>query len=107
MRETQEFSERREWRRALATARTLIDTYADSSEARSIRSQIETLEFNAGVETRQELEEQIKVFVGKGEFAEAVELANQVSVRYPDSPQADALRNQLPRLQDRIARTAG
>ena len=107
VRETQEFSERREWRRALATARTLIETYPDSPDARSIHSQIETLEFNAGVEIRQELEEQIKVLVGKGEFADAVELANQLIVRYPDSPQADALRNQLPRLRDRIARAAG
>lgn len=105
--QTQKRGAEREWRKALASARALLDEYPESAEAQSVRPQLETLEFNAGVETRQELEEQIKDLISRRDFAEALELANQVIVRYPESPQAEALRRQLPRLREHVGQQAG
>lgn len=105
--QTQKRGSERQWRKALGSARALLDEYPESAEAQSVRPQLETLEFNAGVETRQELEEQIKELISRRDFAEALELANQVIVRYPESPQAEALRGQLPRLQEHVGQQAG
>lgn len=105
--QTQKRGSERQWRKALASARALLDEYPESAEAQSVRPQLETLEFNAGVETRQELEEQIKDLISRRDFAEALELANQVIVRYPESPQAEALRGQLPRLREHVGQQAG
>ena len=88
-------------------ARTLLDEYPDSAEATAVRGQMETLEANAEIETRQELENEIKDLIKHRRFAEALDLANQVITNYPESPQAEALRSQLPRLRQRAEETTG
>jgi len=105
--EVQNLTSSREWRKALAVTRVLLDQYPQSAEASAVRPRLETMEHNAQVETRQELEEEIKELVKNRKFAEALELAHQVISNYPDSPQAEALRGQLPRLRRRVAGQAG
>jgi Flp pilus assembly protein TadD len=60
--------------------------------------QIPTLETNWEIEKRQRLEAQIMDLAKRGRYMEAVELARKVIERYPDSPQAEALRLRLDRL---------
>ena len=75
--------------------------------AAAVRQQMATLKANAEIETRQELENEIKELIRTKKFADALDLAQQVIANYPDSPQAEALRSQLPRLQQRAKETAG
>ncbi len=91
---------RKRWNDALQIGRQLIEKYPDSVEAETIRSQITTLETNAEIEKRQELEEQIKDLVRRRNFIQAVELARFVIANYPTSPQANALRDQLAKLEE-------
>ena len=53
---------------------------------------------NWEIEKRQKLEAQIMDLAKRGRYMEAVELARKVIARYPDSPQAEALRLRLDRL---------
>ena len=98
--EVQRFVSRRRWEEALAAARTFIERFPGCEEVEAVRMQLPTLEANAEIEIRQHLEARIMEFVRQGRYIEAVELAKIVIERYPDSPQADALRQQLDRLEE-------
>jgi hypothetical protein len=107
LRDVQEHTGKREWRQALGVARVILQEFGDSPEAGVVHEQMETLEANAEIETRQELENEIKDLIRTKKFADALDLAHQVIANYPESPQAEALRSQLPRLQQRANETAG
>ncbi|UCG34462.1 MAG: hypothetical protein JSU68_07430 [Phycisphaerales bacterium] len=107
VKEVQAHTGRREWRKALGVARALLDEYPDSAEAAAVRGQMDTLAANAEIETRQELENEIKELIKHRRFTEALDLANQMITNYPESPQAEALRSQLPRLRQRAEERTG
>lgn len=90
---------RKRWIDALRAAQQLIDRYPDSVDAEALRNQLETLQTNAEIEKRQQLEVQIKDLVRRRSFVQALELARHVIVTYPTSPQADALREQLEKFE--------
>lgn len=91
---------RKHWNEALQAARQLLERYPDSVEAEAVENQIPTLEKNAEIERRQQLEEQIRDLVQRRNFIQAVELARHVIETYPDSPQASALAQQMARFED-------
>lgn len=97
--EVQRFVSRRRWEEALVAARTFIERFPGCEESESFRMQIPTLEGNAEIEVRQRLEQRIKDLAKHGHYIEAAELARQVIEQYPDSPQAEALRKHLERLE--------
>ncbi len=97
----QKFVGRRQWKEALAAAHSLLEHYGQSKEADLVRSQIETLEANAEIQERQTLENDIKELIRKHRFSEAAEIARHVIETYPDSPQAEMLRSQLSRLEEK------
>jgi hypothetical protein len=107
VKEVQAHTGNREWRKALGVARTLLEEYPDSAEAAAVRGQMSTLDANAEIETRQQLENEIKDLIKRRKFGEALDLANQVITNYPESPQAEALRSQLPRLRQRAQEITG
>jgi tetratricopeptide (TPR) repeat protein len=96
--EVQRYVTRRRWEEALAAARTFIERFPGGPEAEALRVQTPTLETNWEIEKRQKLEAQIMDLAKRGRYMEAVELARKVIARYPDSPQAEALRLRLDRL---------
>ncbi|MFQ5430062.1 MAG: hypothetical protein ACE5E1_07100 [Phycisphaerae bacterium] len=98
--EVQRFVTRRRWEEALAAAHTFIERFPGCEEAEAVRMQVPTLEANAEIEVRQRLEAKIMDFARHGRYIEAVELARQVIERFPGSPQAEALRKQIDRLQE-------
>lgn len=98
--EAQKHTTRREWQAALQTAQLLVRRYPDSPEAEAIKPQLPTLEANAEVAARQALETQIKQMIKEQRYADAVEIAGRVLRDYPASPQAQALRSQLPKLRE-------
>lgn len=91
---------RKRWSDALQITRQMIEKYPDSPEAEELRARLATMEENAEIEKRQQLEEQIKDLVKRKNFIQAVELAKYIIHEYPQSPQADALKTQIEKLTE-------
>ncbi len=98
--EVQRFVSRKRWSEALAAARTFVERFPGCNESEALLLEIPTLASNAEIEVRQQLEGQIMDFVRHGRYIEAAEMARRVIQKYPESPQADALRTQLARLEE-------
>ena len=55
---------------------------------------------NADIQSRQALEQQLKELVRQHQYWDALALARRIISEHPLSPQASALRGQLPRLEE-------
>lgn len=89
----------RDWPAALQTAQQVIQRYPKSPEAEALRLQMPTLLANSEIQQRQRMEAQIRDLVQQRRFDGALAAAHELIDRYPNSPQAEALRVQLPKLQ--------
>jgi outer membrane protein assembly factor BamD (BamD/ComL family) len=98
--EVQRFVSRKRWEEAKAAAHAFVERFAGSDDAEAVRLQIPTLELNAEIEVRQRLEAEIMDLAKHGRYIDATALAKRVIAQYPDSPQADALRQQISRLEE-------
>lgn len=98
--EVQRFVTRKRWEEALVAARTFIERFSGSDDSEALRLQIPTLELNAEIEVRQQMEAQIMGLARHGRYIEAAALARRVIEQFPDSPQADVLRKQIDRLEE-------
>ena len=98
--QVQKLTARRDWQDALAAARQLLDRFPNSIEAEALRGQMDTLTANAEIQYRQSVERTIKDMVRRQRYAEAIALSEDLIASYPNSPQAAALREQLPKLRD-------
>jgi hypothetical protein len=94
---------RREWAVALQHATTLVQQFPNSPEAEALRLQLPQLQENAEIQSRKRMETQIHELVRQRRFDLALRIANDVIDRFPQSPQAEALRGQLPKLRERAA----
>jgi hypothetical protein len=93
-------SERRMWKRALMHAENLLERFPTHRLAEAVRGQLSTLQENAEIQERQEMEVRIQELIHDRQFDEAIELAEDVVRRYPLSPQADSLEKLLPRIRE-------
>lgn len=91
--------DRRHWRRALAGAQKLMEQSPGHRRAASIREQFATIAENAEIEQRQEMERHIQELLRAKQFAEAIDLAEQLLDRFPASPQAESLQQLLPKIR--------
>ena len=98
--DVQDRVDRREWRDALDAAQRLLDEFPAHARANKIRQQLAIIHENAEIEERHEQEMRIQSLVRGRRFAEAVQLAEEVIRKYPDSPQAIGIDQMLPRLRD-------
>ena len=98
--EVQRFVSRKRWDEAKAAAYAFVERFAGSDDAEAVRLQIPTLELNAEIELRQRLETEIMDLAKHGRYIDATALAKRVIAQYPDSPQAEALRRQIGRLEE-------
>jgi len=96
----------RQWSQATARAEQFLAKYGDTDAARLIREKLPTLRANAEIETRQHAERDIKELIRRHRYGEALERARDLIEKYPTSPQAEALRGQIPRLQQRAQEQA-
>ena len=103
MAQAQEAVTRREWNRALGLANDVIRRFPRSSEAEALRQQLPTLLENAEIHTRQQMEAEFRELMKGQRYEAALRLAHELVDRYPNSPQAEVLREQLPRLEERVA----
>lgn len=99
--EIEHLASRRHWQEAIAAARTLLQNHPDSPEAHALEGQMEELERNAAIMERREWEARIAEHVQAGRHREAYDLAVELMKKYPDSPQADAIRQRLDQLKMR------
>lgn len=93
---------RRHWAEALTGAEEFLGRFPDSPEAKDLRAQIDTLRANADISARKQYETKFKALIGVEKYAEAHRLARYVIERFPESPQAGALRAQLPAIERRV-----
>ena len=98
-----ECGEGRQWISALAAAHRLLETYADSEEARNVRAMMPTLVDNARIEEVREYRDRIVDMMERRRYAEAVEMAEHVMDNYPETAAAEELRQQIPRLRELAA----
>ena len=92
--------DRRMWRRAFMHAQHLLERFPTHARADAVRRQLKTLQDNAEIEERQELEVRIQELIKAQRFEEAIALGEDLIRRYPMSPQAESLDTLLPRLRD-------
>jgi tetratricopeptide (TPR) repeat protein len=104
-REIEHLAARRHWRQALRVAESLLEKHADSPEAHALAGQVEELRRNAAVMERREWETRIAEHVQTGRHREAYNLAVELMEKYPDSPQAQAIRERLDQLKARAGVT--
>jgi len=104
-REIEHLVARKHYRDAKRTAQMLLERYAESAEAASLRGQMDELVRNADIEARREMENQIPEFIKQNRHGEAYEAARALVAQYPDSPQAAALKPQLDALRERAEGT--
>ncbi|HUX03246.1 MAG TPA: hypothetical protein VMY35_19970 [Phycisphaerae bacterium] len=100
-REIEHLAARHHWRQALRVAESLLQKHPDSPEAHALASQVEELRRNAAVMERREWETRIAEHVQTGRHREAYNLAVELMEKYPDSPQAQAIRERLDQLKAR------
>jgi len=99
----QECSQRHHWAEALAATEEFLGRFPIGREAEALRAQKATLASNAEIVQRKHYEERFKEFLGAQQFADALRIAKHVIEHFPRSPQAAALRDQIPALEQRAA----
>jgi len=91
------------WAEAVAAAEEFLERFPNTLEAETLRAQMATLRANAEILKRKQYESKFKEFVSTHHYPEALRIAKHVVSQFPDSPQAHALRDQIPLLEKRIA----
>ena len=91
---------RRSYRRAMANAVKLLELRPGHRKSVAIRGQLKTIRENAEIEERQEQERRIQELIRNKQFFEAIDLAEDLLQRFPNSPQAETLQRLLPKMRE-------
>lgn len=100
LREVERAAEQRQWREALRTSAAFLAAFPDGGDAEHIRSLRPTMEDNARLEEVREIRDGIRDMIARRRYAEALELARDLTTRFPDTRAAVELTQQLPRLEE-------
>jgi tetratricopeptide (TPR) repeat protein len=92
--------DRREWRKARRNAEKLLEMFPKHPRSDKLRPQLQTIRDNAEIQERQEQEHRIQELVRSKQFAQAIELAEEVIDDFPGSPQAESLQAMLPKMRE-------
>jgi hypothetical protein len=101
----QESANHHHWNEALAAAEEFLERFPESIEAEALREQVGTLRANAEIQQRKHYEDRFKELISGRQYDEALRIARHVIEHFPGSPQAEALREQVPVLQKRLVGT--
>lgn len=101
----QTFVSQRRWSEALEATRLFIEAFPTGEDTDALRMQLPTLESNSEIQSRQRLEKQFKEHIAQQQYWDALALARRIIGDYPLSPQANALRGQLARLEELARKT--
>lgn len=98
--EIQQLVRQRHWKEAADGTRRFLEMFPNDIEATPLRAQLQTLDANAEIHTRQQLEMEYKGLIQQHRYWDAVSLARRIVAEFPMSPQANALRGQMGRLEE-------
>ncbi len=98
--ELQALASQRQWSQAADATRLFLRTFPNDPESEILREQLKTLDANIEIQYRQNVEREIKSHIQQKRYWDALALARQLIAAYPLSPQANALRPQVPRLEE-------
>jgi tetratricopeptide (TPR) repeat protein len=98
--EIQQCVHQRRWQEAADATRRFIQAFPNGPETEALRSELETLLANADIQSRKQMEDDFKSHLKDKRYWEALELARKIISEHPLSPQSQALRSQLPRLEE-------
>lgn len=99
--EVEQLISRKEWRSAFRLATDLVSRFPNSTEAQTLHLKMDTLRDNAEIEIRRDLEGQLKELMRTHRYIEALALAQDIIGKYPNSPQAKVLKEQLPQMMSK------
>lgn len=103
MAQAQEAVHTRDWSGAISLSTQLIERYPRSPEAHALRIQMPTLRENAEIQTRKYMESEIRKHIEEHRYRDAMRMVTELLERYPDSPQAQVLREQYDKLAEKAA----
>lgn len=106
MAEAQDASNKREWRAALGVANQLIQRFPRTPEAQALLLQLPILRENAEIQERQRVEHEFRDALKDHRYQDALRTARELIDQYPNSPQAEFLRQQIPKLEERLQSVA-
>ncbi len=98
-------AEARQWRQALGAARRYTSAFPGGTGAETVRTMLATIEDNARIEEVRELRDSIRDLIERRRYPEAVEYAQDVIKRFPDTRAAEELGGQMCRLRE-LARSS-
>ncbi len=98
----QKSAEQHHWAEAAAAAEEFVGRFPDSRETEALHQQLSTLRTNAEILQRKQYEAKFKELIGAQQYDEALRIARHVVEHYPESPQAQALRDQIPVLEKHV-----
>ncbi|MDP6545513.1 MAG: hypothetical protein QGH60_16125 [Phycisphaerae bacterium] len=99
--EFQRWTESRQWIKALAVGEQLLEKYAASTEGKKVASSMSTVSKNAHFEEARALRDRIRDLIKRKRYSEAIEIANDLILRFPNTQVAKQLRTLLPDLKRR------
>jgi len=98
--EVEQFAAAKQWRKAVASGRRLMDAYPQSAEAETVAIQMGTLEDNARLEEVRDLRDRFRDLLERRRYVEAIDIARDLIERFPDTQAASDLKQQMPRLKE-------
>lgn len=99
-RQVEDLSSLGAWDRAGEVVRELLDRHPDSQKARALALRVNEAREKLALEQRSRLMAQAQDAVHKRDWLAALRLAEDIINRYPRTPDAEALRLQLPTLRE-------
>ncbi len=98
--EVEQHAQVRNWREALVAARRLLDAHPDCAEADAVGTRLATLENNAQLEEARELRDEIRNLLENKEYVKALNVANDLIRRFPETQAAIELGEQIEKLKE-------
>ena len=101
--EFQRWTESRQWIKALAVGEQLVETYPAGEQAKKVAASMSTVQKNAHFEEARALRDRIRDLIKRKRYSEAVEVAEDLMRRFPNTQVAKQLKSLLPDLKRRSA----
>ena len=101
--EFQRWTESRQWIKAQTVGEQLLEKYPASEEGKKVASSMSTVRKNAHFEEARMLRDRIRDLIKRKRYSEAVEVAEDLIHRFPNTQVAKQLRSLLPDLKRRSA----
>ena len=99
--EFQRWTESRQWIKAMAVGEQLLEKYAASGQAKKVAASMPTVRKNAQFEEARTLRDRIRDLIKRKRYSEAVDVADDLIRRFPNTQVAKQLQSLLPDLKRR------